>query len=404
MLMQRYLALSLVLTVVLFGLLLLRLHSDDSSRLSLRSPREQFVGTARTGGYLDAVVQRLKGLEERSSRIEEYLNGILGRPGRDHRGDILHFDSLQSSIDQIHLDMEALLSFFPSNVTTSALAMNITQELTRVYSSLLNLKHKLSQNFSTSETSESNYLSAASHEKFNTSSIEKTKAKAESRKGTLVCNGRHVDSEVVYWKVVPGDADYESPYRRKNKQDKKFMTFKYDPAGYNNIRMSLESLAVLAHAMGRVFVIPPDEHEELLRPHSADVAKRNEKLHRESSQDMGVDDIFNMSLLRSQRGFSTMTMDEFIQNEAMKGRIKGVLPPPFEGNLRGNALWTYLISVADLSYGWHPKFFVFDDHDGNLQVEEENTPRGPLFDRLHAFFGQDQDGRGIINYNKVNKR
>lgn len=31
------------------------------------------------------------------------------------------------------------------------------------------------------------------------------------RKGTLTCKGKQIDSEVIYWKIVPGDKSYESP-------------------------------------------------------------------------------------------------------------------------------------------------------------------------------------------------
>ena len=31
------------------------------------------------------------------------------------------------------------------------------------------------------------------------------------RKGLLHCNGKQTDSEVIYWKIVPGDSTYESP-------------------------------------------------------------------------------------------------------------------------------------------------------------------------------------------------
>jgi hypothetical protein len=31
------------------------------------------------------------------------------------------------------------------------------------------------------------------------------------RKGKLVCNGQERDSEIIYWKIVPGDKEFESP-------------------------------------------------------------------------------------------------------------------------------------------------------------------------------------------------
>jgi hypothetical protein len=29
--------------------------------------------------------------------------------------------------------------------------------------------------------------------------------KAEEKKGSLICNGKNIDSEIIYWKVVPGN-------------------------------------------------------------------------------------------------------------------------------------------------------------------------------------------------------
>ena len=39
---------------------------------------------------------------------------------------------------------------------------------------------------------------------------------------------------------------------------------RYDQGGWNNVRMSLECLIVVAHAMGRTLVIPPQQHLYLL--------------------------------------------------------------------------------------------------------------------------------------------
>ena len=33
----------------------------------------------------------------------------------------------------------------------------------------------------------------------------------KERKGELICNGKPTDSEIIYWKHVPGDDTYESP-------------------------------------------------------------------------------------------------------------------------------------------------------------------------------------------------
>jgi hypothetical protein len=31
------------------------------------------------------------------------------------------------------------------------------------------------------------------------------------RRGVMICDGKQTDSEVIYWTIVPGDAEYESP-------------------------------------------------------------------------------------------------------------------------------------------------------------------------------------------------
>jgi hypothetical protein len=33
----------------------------------------------------------------------------------------------------------------------------------------------------------------------------------EERRGKLICDGKEVDSEIIYWKIVPGDKEFESP-------------------------------------------------------------------------------------------------------------------------------------------------------------------------------------------------
>ena len=64
--------------------------------------------------------------------------------------------------------------------------------------------------------------------------------KPPQRRGDLVCKGKKVDSEVIYWKVVEGDEQYESPITpHHNEHHEKYLTFAYDAGGWNNIRMSI---------------------------------------------------------------------------------------------------------------------------------------------------------------------
>lgn len=76
----------------------------------------------------------------------------------------------------------------------------------------------------------------------------------------------------------------------------KYLSFEYDNGGWNNVRMSLECLLVVAHAMGRTLVIPPQQHLYLLGQSHKD--KHDNTAHDE----MGFEDFFDMDLLKSQLG------------------------------------------------------------------------------------------------------
>ena len=76
----------------------------------------------------------------------------------------------------------------------------------------------------------------------------------------------------------------------------KYLTFEYDNGGWNNIRMGLECLLVVAHATGRTLVVPPQQHLYLLGETHKD--KHDEKAHDE----MGFEDFFDIDLLRSHLG------------------------------------------------------------------------------------------------------
>ena len=58
------------------------------------------------------------------------------------------------------------------------------------------------------------------------------------------------------------------------------------------MRMGVESLAVVAHAMGRTLVIPPQQHLYLISKNHKD--KHDAKPHNE----MGFEDFYDIHLLR----------------------------------------------------------------------------------------------------------
>merc|ERR1711991_27449 len=162
-------------------------------------------------------------------------------------------------------------------------------------------------------------------------------------RGKLFCNGRERDSEVIYWKHVPGDLHYESPITPHHADHHdRYITFEYDNGGWNNVRMSLECIIVIAHAMGRTLVIPPQQHLYLLGKTHKD--EEDTKAHDE----MGFSDFFDIDLLESHKGFHTISMKQFLTQEACQGGLgneatgtKGLLPAKNNSDLWGQELWWY---------------------------------------------------------------
>eukprot|EP00597_Dinobryon_sp_UTEXLB2267_P001157 CAMPEP_0170072120 /NCGR_PEP_ID=MMETSP0019_2-20121128/9840_1 /TAXON_ID=98059 /ORGANISM="Dinobryon sp., Strain UTEXLB2267" /LENGTH=557 /DNA_ID=CAMNT_0010280937 /DNA_START=182 /DNA_END=1855 /DNA_ORIENTATION=+ len=201
------------------------------------------------------------------------------------------------------------------------------------------------------------------------------------RRGILMCNGKQVDSEVIYWKIVPGDSTYESPITpHHGEHHDRYITFEYDGGGWNNVRMSLESLIVVAHAMGRTLVVPPQQHLYLLgKPHK-------DKDDKEEHDEMGFADFFDVALLESHRGFHVLHMDDFLQREGVTGGLHGRLPPGNSSDAWGQQLWKYLQEVADETPAWLGRHIVFPSHPGDFEMKRA-LQNASVLARLARFEG-----------------
>ena len=213
----------------------------------------------------------------------------------------------------------------------------------------------------------------------------------KDEKGLLFCNNKKLDSEVIYWKIVPGDAEYESPITpHHGEHHDKYLSFEYDHGGWNNVRMGVECLIVAAHAMGRTLVVPPQQHLYLLGKNHQD--KGDEKAHDE----MGFEDFYDIDLLRTHKGFHVIHMEEFLAKEGVTGGLHGVLPPKNSTEAWGSALWTYLEKVADLNPEWAHKVIAFPDHPGNFTITEGSHSEEAIL-RMKEFTGE----RPLVFYDET---
>jgi len=145
----------------------------------------------------------------------------------------------------------------------------------------------------------------------------------------------YATSEIVFWSDIPSDAKYHSPFYDHN--NVKYLAFQPDGGGWNNIRMAMETALVMAHAMGRTLVLPPKDRMYLL------------------GTELSFNDFFHLeSIDREHEKFDIITMEEFLEREAMTGNLvdakKTKLMPPDKrtnwDNQHLKPLWEYLKSVS----------------------------------------------------------
>jgi len=155
--------------------------------------------------------------------------------------------------------------------------------------------------------------------------------------------------DIVYWNDIVSDSNFTSPFH----DQEKYLTFEPDPSGWNNCRMGYETIVVMAHAMGRTLVLPPEGKFNMLKND-----KRPEK-----KSIFSFADFYHMeSLDREHAGLDVISMEEFLKREIKKKRESietgEVVKPPRGGktNWDGeqlNLLWKYLRTVGYVKK-WNP--------------------------------------------------
>jgi len=190
--------------------------------------------------------------------------------------------------------------------------------------------------------------------------------------------------EMIYWSDIKSDAEYVSPFKKHNDAKKgsatQYMTFEPDGGGWNNIRMAMETVVVMAHAMGRTLVLPPAQGMYLLRKE-----RGKQNIH------FSFADFFHLeSISREHDGLDIITTEEFLLREAMTGKMRKKksgevsFPPNNRTNWDGEdpvplKEWLREVTVTPL---WKPEecLALFPENAGH----ETDDDFSSIFDKMNA--------------------
>jgi len=207
-------------------------------------------------------------------------------------------------------------------------------------------------------------------------SVENEDESEELKLGSLSCSkyggpsDEFARKEMVYWNDIPSDANFISPYSNEYEEEKYF-TFEPDGGGWNNIRMAMETVILMACSMGRTLVMPPSQNFYLL-------AKRQKN----QTNFFSFADFFPLEEIESEhKSIKMISMEEFLNRMAMTGRLvntttgKAAFPPDNRTNWNGRKLhekqlWEYLRDVTDVR-NWKPGncILAFPSSTSNLNEE-----------------------------------
>lgn len=195
--------------------------------------------------------------------------------------------------------------------------------------------------------------------------------------------------DLVYWKDIPSDSEYTSPFYYSKEQHRgvniiddditanqrpylrgneinrdssnKYLIFEPDNTSWSNHRIAFETVLALSAAMGRTLVLPPRQGLPLLSEGS------------QSDRMLSYDDFFHLdSLNKEYEGIHIITIEEFLLREGSSGNLykygtsdrayvpynrtswddlaaDGVLgPTPL------SSLWDFIRSVSYTVESWDP--------------------------------------------------
>jgi hypothetical protein len=193
----------------------------------------------------------------------------------------------------------------------------------------------------------------------------------------------NVDS-LAYWNDPQGkrDQDFVTLFMVTNNnssESRKYITFTPDQGGWNNIRMSMEIIFVVAAATGRTLVLPPKAPLYLLH-------------HNEANKHKGFADFYPLMNPAFQKRVKVISMQEFLEKE---GGSAGIVPIPeinktvilksadhCEAMRRSEIscapLWDFLSTVANVPNISDAMCLVFDQDTYNGKVPDSSVQASVL--------------------------
>ena len=157
--------------------------------------------------------------------------------------------------------------------------------------------------------------------------LNTTQKSAEKHATGLICPGMSSPTdassvqELAYWEDIEADETFLTPYaaspasQTSDAPEAKYITFESDRGGWNNIRMSMETILAVALLTGRTLVIPPPEGMYLLNQDNEN--KENNKL--------SFEDFFDLKAMADEvEGFNFISMEEFLTKEGLTGNLARV--------------------------------------------------------------------------------
>ena len=75
-------------------------------------------------------------------------------------------------------------------------------------------------------------------------------------------------------------------------------------------------------------------------------------------------------MLEQHEGMHVISMEEFLEKEALPGYLHNKFPPSNSSHAFGPKLWRYLTNVADVTPAWGGKYVAFPEHMGDFDLND----------------------------------